>query len=74
MRRVLPIAGRDRSSESDMELVFGLHVPEEDRTRSFETGTEAREYEVRATKRASCVGDPRRRDGELNRGSVVSSK
>ena len=52
-----------------MELVFGLHVSEEDRTRSFETGTEAREYEVRATKRASCVGDPRRRDGELNKGS-----
>jgi len=44
-----------------MELVFGLHVPEEDRDPARVTGADARQYEVRATRRSSCVGDPRRR-------------
>ena len=61
------IAG-DRSSETDMELVFGLHVPEEDRDPARVTGADARQYEVRATRRSSCVGDPRRRQGDLHKG------
>ena len=52
----------DRSPDSDMELVFGLHVPAEERDLARVTRADAREYEVRATRRASCVGDPRRRD------------
>lgn len=41
-------------------VIFGAHIPEEDRDAKRVTTKSAREYEVGASSTLSCVGDPRR--------------
>ena len=41
-------------------VIFGAHIPEEEKDTARVTGESARQYEVCASSTLSCVGDPRR--------------
>ena len=72
--------GRDTSSSRTCSgVVFGAHIPDEQRDAERVTSESARQYEVCASSTLSCVGDPRRDDNPAylghfaNDGSVCAS-